>query len=78
MQRRTHRWTLALALFVGLAAIGCGAADQAAEAPPAEEPPAPAPSGIDRSALADPGRPEDEVAQDEDRNALGVYEFFGA
>ena len=27
--------------------------------------------------MADPGRPEDEVAQDEDRNALGVYEFFG-
>ena len=77
MHRRTDRWTLALAVSVGLAAIGCGATEPAAEAPPAEEPAIEAPAGLDRGVLADATRPEEEAAQDEFRKAVDVYEFFG-
>ncbi len=77
MQRRTWPWTLAFVLIVGLGAIACGAAEDAAEAPAVEEPAEEMPAGLDRGVLADAARPEEEVAQDEYRKALEVYEFFG-
>jgi len=77
MPRRFDRWTVALALIAGLTAIGCGATEPAAEAPTVEEPASQMSTGLDRGVLADAARPEEEVAQDEYRKAVDVYEFFG-
>ncbi len=77
MHKPPCRWTLALALIGHLATIGCGAAEPAAEAPPVEEPADQMPAGLDRGVLADAARPEEEVAQDEYRKAIDVYEFLG-
>ncbi len=68
---------LLVLLLAAAFAVGYGAAEEAAEEaipePAVGEPAA----GLDDSVLADPTRPEDEVAQDADRRALEVYEFFG-
>ena len=66
-----HHGLLGLIVALGIVVGGCGAAEE-----PAPEP-EPEPVPLDRSVLADPTRPEDELAQDEGRKAIDVYELFG-
>lgn len=68
---------LLLATVVVVAAA-CGAPAEEPAAPEAEpQPEAEQPAGLDRSILDDPSRPAAEVAQDEGRRPLAVYEFLG-
>ena len=77
MSSRNHRLTLAFVLIAALATIGCGTSEETAEMPPPEVPTDLMPVKLDRGILADADRPQEEVAQDEDRKAIDVYEFLG-
>jgi predicted methyltransferase len=70
--------TLIVLLFAALVMVACGApAEEEAPEPAASEPETAEPVMLDRAILADPTRPEAEVAQDEGRKPLEVYEFLG-
>lgn len=77
-----HRFKTPLAL-VAIAAlmipvVACARTETAEEAPAAEPEPAVVEAvSFDRAILADPSRPEGDLAQDEGRKALDVYEFVG-
>jgi predicted methyltransferase len=66
-----------IALFaIVLVSVGCATSEEPAEEPTAAEEPEAEPAAT-TSILADPTRPEDEVAQDGGRKALDAYAFFG-
>jgi len=69
--------SLAVLLFAALAVVACGGAAEEETPVAAPEPEVAEPAMLDRAILADPTRPEAEVAQDEGRKPLEVYEFLG-
>ena len=77
---RTRRPTPGSSVFLLLMAmiplLSCTPAGDASESP-GGDPAAAEPVPLDRSVLDDPGRPEEEKAQDATRKAIDVYEWLG-
>lgn len=74
--RNSYRSLLLLAVL-SVAVVACGGAAEEAPEPATAPEPEPQPVALDRAALQDPSRPEDEVAQDAGRRPIDVYEFVG-